>query len=88
MRHSNNIFAEEHPLRQIFSQIGALDDSHLELAIAEAWRCTCDMFTNSLGQFHHTALSYYTSFLVSVHNDSLQLLQLFYRRRIGTWQIR
>ena len=68
--------AEEHPLREMFSQIGALDDSHFEAAIAEAWRCTYDMFANSLGQFHHATLLCYTGFLNRVHssNDFPQLL--------------
>jgi hypothetical protein len=70
------LFAEEHPWRQIFPQIGDLDDSHFELALAEAWRCIYDTFANCLGQFHQTTLIYYTAFITCVYssNDAPQLL--------------
>jgi tetratricopeptide (TPR) repeat protein len=70
------LFDKEHSWRQIFSQIGTLDDSHFEPAIAEAWRCTCDILANTLGQFHRTALLCYTRFtnIVHGHNGATQLL--------------
>ena len=70
------LFDKDHSWRQIFSQIGTLDDSHFEPAIAEAWRCTCDILANTLGQFHRITLLYYTGFINSVygHNSATQLL--------------
>ncbi len=72
----SRLFAEEHPWRQVFSQIGNLDDADFELALAEAWRCTCDILATFLGQFHRTTIYYYTNFLKSVYspNGATQVL--------------
>jgi tetratricopeptide (TPR) repeat protein len=69
-------FAEDHPWRQLFSQIGILEDSYVEIAIVEASRCTCDILSNRLGQFHKTALYAYLYHFnaVSRSNNSAQLL--------------
>jgi len=70
------LFDKEHSWRQIFSQIGTLDDSHFEPAIAEAWRCTCDILINTLGQFHRTTLECYAGFTNTVYgsNGATQLI--------------
>jgi len=70
------LFREEHPWRQMFSQIGKLDDMLFETALGVAWKCICDTFASFLGQFHHGTIFYYTTFVTRVHspNDALQLL--------------
>jgi hypothetical protein len=69
------LFAEGHPWRQTFAQISSLDDSDFEIALAEAWRCACDTFATSLGQFHRDTLSCYTNFIAIV-NDSNRAPQI------------
>jgi len=71
------LFAEGHPWRQIFSQIASLDNAHFEFALAEAWRCACDIFANLLGQFYPTTIYCYLNFISTVYssNGSAQLLQ-------------
>ncbi len=76
------LFAEGHPLRQIFSQIGKLEDLHFEQALPRVWRCVCDLFAKFLGQFHQTTLLCYTSFISNVHSSkgAAQLLHDYLMR--------
>jgi len=61
------LFAEEHPWRQMFSEIGHLDNSHSEVILAEAWRCICDTLAGSFGQFDRTTVAYYTHYIRRVY---------------------
>lgn len=65
------LFHEEHPWRQMFSQIGKLDDMLFETALGEAWRCICDTFASFLGQFHHGTLFCYTTFVTRVYSPNV-----------------
>jgi len=75
------VFTEEHAWRQIFFLIANLDDSQLDLALAEAWRCLCDTLANLLGQFHSTTTSCWLSFIIELHeSNSPELLRDFLLR--------
>jgi tetratricopeptide (TPR) repeat protein len=76
------IFADEHPWRQLFSQLAVMEESQFQFALTEACRCIQNTFANILGQFHRTALSSHLEFLRIVENRSnaFQLLHdLFIR---------
>jgi len=70
------LFAEEHPWKQIFSQIGNLDDLHIEFAIVEALRCISDTFARFLGPFHQSAINCQLTFINRLYSsdNALQLL--------------
>jgi hypothetical protein len=74
-------FTEEHAWRQIFFLIANLDDSQLDLALAEAWRCLCDTLANLLGQFHSTTTSCWLAFIIELHESNApELLRDFLLR--------
>ncbi|KAN0092365.1 hypothetical protein V8E51_018212 [Hyaloscypha variabilis] len=50
------LLVDGHPWRQLFSQLAKIEEWQFEFVLIEAWRCICDTFTNSLGEFHPTAL--------------------------------
>ncbi|PMD31519.1 hypothetical protein L207DRAFT_472191 [Hyaloscypha variabilis F] len=50
------LLADGHPWRQLFSQLANIEEWQFDFILIEAWRCICDTFTNSLGEFHRTAL--------------------------------
>jgi hypothetical protein len=57
------LLADGHPWRQLFSQLADIEESQFEFTLIEAYKCICDTFANSLGQFHRTTLFSYTGFL-------------------------
>lgn len=70
------LLADGHPWRQLFSQLADIEESQSEFALMQALRCINDTYTNSLGQFHPTALLSYLEFL-NIENR-LNVLQLLY----------
>jgi hypothetical protein len=57
------MFNQEHPLAQTFLRLTTMEESKIQFAMKEAWKCIYDLFANSVGQFHVTSIYCYMNFV-------------------------